>query len=284
VKASQQHLRRRSNGCEGAALISVLCLLSLLTVLAMGALNATRRHAQLAQTSFLQIQQRELADSALRLAILEFTAPERGASAPAVGQRTYQLFGNSITVDVHLEAGRIDLNFASELLLVAAFAGNAVEEREARALAARIVDWRDADDSAGTRGAERSDYRRANRVGPRNGPFENVSELLLVLDAERLPESLLEMFTVYSHLAEVRERAATPEVMNALRWAQAKQLGGRTWLSEGAPADSGNQQPGLAGEILHLRACTAAALATCRTAIVRLTGDRSNPALVFAWR
>ena len=282
MKASKRQRRRCSKHCDGVALISVLSLLSLLTVLALGALSATRRHAQLAQTFFLLVQQRELADSALRLSMLELTAPTRDAGMPTLGRRNVELFGQVITVDAQSEGGRIDLNYASELLLTAAFAGNDISEQDARALAARIVDWRDADDTTTVHGAERTEYRSAKRSGPRNGQFENVSELLLVLGAQQLPESLLEMFTVYSHLAEARQSAAIPAVMNALRWAEKQQLGGRTWLSPAA--DGSEQQRSLAGEVLRMRACTATRpLQTCRTAVVRLTGDRSNPALVFAW-
>lgn len=252
--------------------------------MALGALSATRRHAQLARTSFQLVQQREIADSALRLSMLELTAPPDATSVPTLGQRHLELFGQRITVDVQRESGRIDLNYASESLLVAAFAGNDIEERQARALAACIVDWRDADDSSSVQGAERSEYRRENRIGPRNGLFENVSELMLVLRAEQLPESMLDLFTVYSHSAEVRQDAAVPAVMNALRWAQARQLDGRTWLNENR-ATGGEQRRSLAGEVLRLRACTTAQpLEVCRRTVVRLTGDRSNPALVFTWQ
>lgn len=272
----------RSRQCA-AALVAVLCLLSLLTVLALGALNAARRHAQLASTSFKLIQQRELADSALRLTILDLAAPSEVKTRSL--DRRFKLFDRAVTVDVQREAGRIDLNFADQLLLTAAFAGNGIGENEARSLAARIIDWRDADDTPGERGAERDAYRSASRVlGPRNGPFETVSELMLVPGAESLPERLLEAFTVYSHLSDVAPGTAVPEVMNALRWAQAKQLGGRTWLREGAVTETGIPEGSLAGEALRLRACTKLdAIETCRVAILRLTGDPVKPVLVFSW-
>lgn len=267
---------------RAAALVAVLCLLSLLTVLALGALNAARRHAQLASTSFELIQQREILDSALRLAIFDLSAPARADDGSL--RRRYQLFERTVTVDSRREVGRVDLNFADDLLLTAAFAGNGISERDARSLAARIVDWRDADDMAGTEGAERDDYRLANRSGPRNGPFETVSELLLVLGAEDLPESLLDAFTVYSHVPGVTAEAAEPQAMNALRWAQSQQLGGRTWLRAGQVTGTNTPEGNLAAEALSLRACTPpSAIQLCRTAVIRLTGDPVQPVLVFQW-
>jgi general secretion pathway protein K len=279
----KQPPKRRSSNERAAALIAVLCLLSLLTVLALGALNAARRHARMASTSFALIQQREFADSALRLTILELSDPYQINNRSM--RRRFTLFDRNVTVEIQREAGRIDLNFADELLLTAAFAGNGIGEKEARGLAARIIDWRDADDMPGQQGAERGEYRLANRpVTPRNGPFETVSELLLVMGAEQLSESLLDTFTVYSHLPNVTQDAAGPEVMNALRWAQAQQLGVRTWLRTDNATGGGAWEGNVTGEVLRLRACTRQdVIETCRVAVVRLTGDPVTPALVFVW-
>lgn len=269
------------NRQHAAALIAVLCLLSLLTVLALGALSAARRHAQLASTSFALIQQREIADSALRLTIFDLSALAQNNNRGL--RRRYRLFERNVTVEIQREVGRVDLNFADDLLLTAAFAGNGISENEAGNLAARVIDWRDADDMQGIQGAERSDYRLANRGGPRNGPFETVSELLLVLGAEQLPESLLDAFTVYSHVPDVRAEAAVPEVMNALRWAQSRQLGGRTWLREGQAGGSDMPEGNLTGEAVRLRACTQGATELCRVAVLRFTGNPVEPVLVFSW-
>lgn len=187
---------------------------------------------------------------------------------------------------MQLEAGRIDLNFADEPLLMAASAANEFSEDDARNMAARIVDWRDADDSSLAGGAERREYRRADRrSGPRNGPFGIVSELQQILGGERITHELLDAFTVYSHSANVRQDAAVPRVIKALRWAHTRQLAGRVWLDEAAHIDASYDLPNLAGEALRLKACSEVELArTCRTTIIRLTGNRSDPALVFFWR
>lgn len=263
--------------------MATLCLLSLLTVLCLSVMHAARRHGQLARASFDTIRQRELADSALRLAIIELSAPPPRTASISVGGRTFDVFGESASVTVMFEAGRIDLNYADEFLLAAAFGGNGFDEQEAHDLAAKIIDWRDVDDTRRDGGAERDDYRDAGRTsGPRNGPFETVSELKQVLGTDEITDPLLEAFTVYSHSPTVRQDVAEEIVVNALRWAQGKQLAGRTWLSP--EASSGKQYPSLAGEVLRMEACTQARMEVCRTAVVRFTGNRHDPALVFQWR
>jgi general secretion pathway protein K len=227
----------------------------LLTVLAVGALESTRRHGQLAHRSFEVAQASELADSAIRVAILQLTAPVQAAASPSVPESlTVRIFSQPIAVQIERETRRVDLNAADEDVLAAALAAHQIEEGDARVLAARIIDWRDVDDSAELRGAERTEYRRAGRdSGPRNGAFETVSELRQVLGAETLTDEMLDAFTVYSHARE--------------------------------PRSQGSNEPGaLAGEAVRLVACAAIERTSiCRVAIVRFTGNRAQPTLVYSW-
>jgi general secretion pathway protein K len=263
----------------------VLGLISLLAILALGALEATRRHAQLVQHSMESIQARELADSALRVAMLEWgTLSLQGGAPSPTGSRIIEVFGTQVPVTLELESGRIDLNTADEHLLAAAFAGNGYTKSAARSFAERVIDWRDADDSTGAHeGAERTEYRVAGeRVGPRNASFETVSELLSVLGFEKLSPELLDAFTVYSHLSDVRQIAAPPAVLRALRWAQDQQLAGRTWFDESMTTDATLNS--LAGEVARMHACAQVEkIKACRTAIVRFTGSVSAPVMVFSW-
>jgi general secretion pathway protein K len=254
--------RHRVDRERGIALVAVLCVLSLLTVLAVGALEMTRRHGQLAHRSFEAVQASEMADSAIRVALLEITAPPvPTAWQPISNLRTVRVFDQSVDVRIEREAQRVDLNAADESELMSALLSQGMADSDARALAARIVDWRDVDDEAGIQGAERAEYRRANRSGPRNAPFETISELRQVSGAEDLTENMLNAFTVYSH-ARVAERPATDGSAQRL-----SELGG------------------LAGEAVRLTACAAVLKTTvCREGIVRLTGNRVQPALIYSWR
>lgn len=246
--------RRSADGEHGIALVGVLCVVSLLTVLAVGALEATRRYGQLAHRSFEVAQASELADSAIRVAVLELTSQQERAAAQVPNSVTVRVFGQSVAVQLEREARRVDLNAADETVLAAALASNGVEDGDARVLAARIVDWRDIDDAAGLHGAERAEYRRAGRnSGPRNSAFETVSELRQVLSAENMEDEALDAFTVYSHLREPQDQGLA---------------------EQGAPAS----------EVVRMSACaTVERVNVCRTAIVRFTGNRVRPVLVYSW-
>ena len=237
------------------ALVGVLAVVSLLTVLAVGALEATRRYGQLADRSFEVAQASELADSAIRLAIIELSAPpvQTAASSPP-STLTVRVFGQPLAVQIEREARRVDLNVADEAVLASTLTGKDIDEADARALAARVVDWRDTDDVAGARGAERTEYRRAGRnSGPRNNAFESISELRQVLGAEMLTDETLDAFTVYSQASEAQ--------------------------AQGFP-ESG----AIAGEVARLLACaTVERTSVCRVAVVRFTGNRVQPTLVYSW-
>lgn len=251
----RKHLRRRPDDERGIALVGVLCVVSLLTVLAVGALEATRRYGQLAHRSFEVAQASELADSAIRVAILELAAPPPGVgAAPSPSTLTVGVFGQQLAVQIEREGRRVDLNAASEAVLVAMLRSTGMGESDATTVVARIMDWRDSDDETGKHGAERMEYRRAGRgSGPRNGLFESTSELRQVLGAEALTDEVLDRFTVYSHMAEVQ--------------------------TQGFP-DYGV----LAGEAARLIACAQVERANvCRIAIVRFTGNRLQPALIYSW-
>lgn len=250
--APRHHLDR----ARGVALVAVLCLVSLMAVLAVGALEATRRHGQLAHRSFELLQASELADSAIRVALLELADPNQQETALA-NPMSIQVFSQSIPVRWEREAGRVDLNAAHQSTLASALVDAGLDRSEATLLAARIADWRDTDDVAEPNGAERPEYRRAGRSsGPRNAPFETTTELRQVLGAARASDEILNALTVYSHLAEARK-------------------------VESAAAEA----PGaLAGEALRLHACAVVdGTKACRTAIVRLSGNGARPALVYAW-
>lgn len=278
MRRHHQPARFRSQNA-GVALIAVLGLISLLMVLALGVLEATKRHGQMVLRSIQSAQAREIVDSALRLAILEWGTAEQQRTPDY--SKHLDLFGTTVEVKLELESGRVDLNVAEESLLVAMFAANGYDLANAKRFATRVVDWRDADDSAGVDGgAERSEYRVAG-LGhtPRNGPFESVSELRLVIGLEDISTDLLSAFTVYTHGHAIRESVAPEAVLRALRWLQ------RDDERVDAAAGVEDISVSLAGEVSRLRACAVVdVLSMCRQAIIRFTGSANTPALVYSWR
>jgi general secretion pathway protein K len=137
--------------------------------------------------------------------------PENGPILKdANGDYVFSLETGEARVRFESEAGRIDLNSASDKLLAYMFdsLGVAVELRNR--LVDSILDWRDPDDIPHLYGAEINDYPQTpGRRLPRNAPFETVDELLQVKNMT--PELFNGSFVVnsatgqYTRIPGVRE-------------------------------------------------------------------------------
>lgn len=270
----------------GAALVAVLFLIALLTALASSVLQASIRRGQLLRSSYDIVQMDEIADSAIRLTLIELdTASSAAVAGASLRARRYEIFGREVSASCDYEAGRIDLNAADERLLTAIFAANGLEESQARSIAQRIIDWRDPDDEPEATGAERQQYRAAHRGdGPRNAPFETITEIEQVLGLPALSDELLDAFTIYSQSPTVREDAATSAVQRALQWLRAAQSHAVIESEPGTPRTGRSNEETVIGKAIRVRACVDwRESKRCRVAIVRLTGDRARPVLVYAW-
>ncbi len=97
--------------------------------------------------------------------------------------RPYRLLFNQVQITYFLvdTRGLIDLNGADQSLLFAFFSKLGLDRSDADALADAILDWRDKDDEAHTKGAEKRAYQNAGLAGPANRPFLDVSELRGIL-------------------------------------------------------------------------------------------------------
>jgi len=268
---------RRENGL---ALIAVLGVLALLTVLALAASDFVRKRGYSSRAVLDQLQNAEYADSAIRLALLEITDPTPNSEPSVPTRLEFEIFGTRVPVEVSWEAGRIDLNSADDALLYAFFASHGWNETDARMLASRILDWRDPDDDRSSGGAEANEYAAQGRAGPRNAGFESPAEVREVLGLESLSDALLDGLTVYSHSQDVRAQVAQPVVIETLKWTRSHRSGNREWVD----VDEHTAMPSTAaGEAIRLRACLKGKAQLCRVAILRITGSRERPALVYAW-
>jgi len=282
--------RMDRQSASGVALIAVLWCLALLTVLATAVTALSVSHRRAAQRYGESVVLDARADSALRVAVLRIVAPKGpGGSDAARADLHVDLPDGEAEVWIEREDGRIDLNTADENLIYAFFAANGWELKAARAMAARIADWKDADDEARENGAEAAAYLAAGLpYGPRNGPFEVTDELRQVLGAHDLNAELLGAFTVYSHSAVPRASNAPAPVKRALKFADEHQLGEHRWLpaSESIVASGVNDDAHtFVGEVVRLRACTKSAVGQrCRLLVARLTGSRQRPLQIYIWK
>lgn len=208
---------------RGFILVLVLWSVVLLALLAAGFSKSVRTYIRSA-TSDQEIARAEaFADGGVNLALLDLVSarqkgPAQRRFAPngaAAGCHTGD--GALVFIRIEDEAGKVNLNLANESLLAALFAGVGAPSDQASAYAARVLDFRDADDDVQPNGAEDADYAAAGSpVGPKNGPFDTIDELDQVLG---LPPGFLDkvkpFITVHSGQKGV-DTTTAPPVLEAI--------------------------------------------------------------------
>ena len=166
-----------------------------------------------------------------------------GASKrPTKGAFSFRLGRSTATVEYRTEAARIDLNAASKESFAALFQTFGAKPDDATFYADRILGWRTK--PAAGENAEATEYRVAGlNYGPRQAPFQSVSELWLVHGIPTvLKERMLPFVTVYSGQAQVDPETAAPEVVAAMPNMTAEKLG--TVLQQRAAPQGGGDIPG----------------------------------------
>jgi general secretion pathway protein K len=165
-------------------LIIVLWMAALLALAAAALAASAKVHFQATRNSIESQRAQWLADAGVRLGLRELaTAPANGPPRASSPSRVCRLpEGDVLTISIHDEAGKIDLNTADDDLIRALFIGVGVTEPEAGNLIAAITDFRDEDSERTLNGAEGTEYRAAARpAGPKNAPFDAVVEIGSVL-------------------------------------------------------------------------------------------------------
>jgi len=202
----------------GIALISVLWVLVLLSTLALGLSATVRTELSLAANSIGMSKARYAAEGGVQIGAQNLLLP-RAERWPADGSiREVAIDGIRLKIATFDESGKIDLNYADPELLARLLILADVDQNRAIALADAILDWRDGDDLRRLQGAEASDYRAAGLpYEPRDGPFESVSELQLVLGMEPdIFDRIRQALTVYSGSSGVNVELASPQVAEAI--------------------------------------------------------------------
>jgi len=225
----------------GFVLVSVLWLLALLTLVMLVLLTAVRIDVRAAGQFVRHAEAEALADGVMRLVALRLGDRDRrsldAAGLPRDGTPTLCAHGDAaVAVAVTDAAGLVDLNAASTALLEWLLRGLSVAPERAAALAAAIVDFRDEDDVPGVNGAESAAYRAAGLAhGPKNAPFETVTELDQVLGMDvALLGRLRAVTTVHSRQPGIDPAVAPSEILAA-----AAAASGAAARGAEAPADSG---------------------------------------------
>lgn len=205
---------------RGFALVSVLWGVALLSLLAAGVATLTSNVRSSARFSVGQVETKALATAAVNDAILRMM-DDRIDRRPRVDgvPFDFRFAGQTISVSIQDESGKVDLNTADWDLLRHVFSSQGLSLTDAKALADHVSDWRDTDDDQRPNGAEAGDYRMAGRKYlPRNAPFQRVDELRLVMGVrEDHFLHLAPLLTVHSHRPYVNVLTAPAAVRTALQ-------------------------------------------------------------------
>lgn len=221
--ACKSRAARAATPAEGGfVLVSVLWLLALLTLVALVLLSAVRLDVRAAGQLMRHAEAEALADGLMRLVALRLGDRDRRPLADAGlardGTPMRCRHGDAVVAIAVTDAGGlVDLNAASAGLLAWLLRGLGVAPDRAATLAATIVDFRDADDVPGVNGAESAAYRAAGLAhGPKNAPFETVTELDQVLGMDlALLNRLRAVATVHSRQPGIDAAVAPREVLVA---------------------------------------------------------------------
>jgi general secretion pathway protein K len=128
------------------------------------------------------------------------------------------------TVRITDEAGKVDINTASEVVLKNLLTNGGIGEEEADIIVDSIMDWKDPDDLHRLHGAE-SDYYRSlpNPYDAKNAEFSTVEELIMVkgitpqlLYGSAGKKGLIEFLTVHAKKARINVKSAPKEVLLAV--------------------------------------------------------------------
>jgi general secretion pathway protein K len=234
---------------RGLALVAVLWLVALLTALATAAVTISVGRARVVRATGEHEQARLLADSAIRLTLVELASPQSTRSA-SDASRDVEALEQNVRVEISLEDERLNLNTADRNQLQT-FLGRQ-SSAATGVLASRIEHWRTVHSQQPASAIELGDYRRAGfDYAARRAPFESPEEVRQILDVDGVAPGRLDVVTVYGQSRE--------------------------------PTSSPNRQITV-GDVIRVQACTQARGAVCRTAVVRLTGSRRDPLQTFSWK
>jgi general secretion pathway protein K len=202
-----------------------------------------------------------------------------------------------LRVTLNDESGKIDLNTASDALLMGLFVSTGLGHEASTHLLDAVLDWRDADKLKRLVGAEEDDYRAAGKsYVPSDAPFETVDELQRVLGMNsELYRKLSPVLTVYSRQSGVNTAVASARVLLAIPGVNPVMV--EQYLAQRQNfLITGQKAPGFPGAGVFASASTGLPTYMARSearlpdgsvfvrmAVARLTQDPTRPVSVLGW-
>ena len=216
--------------------------------------------------------------------------PERRWRTDGIAQN-FAFDDTLIKVSIQDELGKIDLNQAEESTLIGLLQSAGLDANAAAGLADKILDWRTTTSLKHLNGAKELEYSASGSlVRPRNGPFQSVDELLLVMGVTpALFKRIEPALTVYSGRHFIDPQVAPREVLLA-------QLNTTPEMVESALASRSIQQLNIDRSVGDNMTSLRGRAFTIRTefqkmnrtvsyeAAVRLTDNPSQPYWLLSWK
>ncbi len=204
---------------QGIALVLVLWVALLMSVIAGSFALSARTESLQSRILFNETKARFLAEAGLNRAVFELRNPDPETRWIADGRPyKFELDDAEIEIKIIDESGKIDLNQASEELLIGLFASLGVDYDEAIGIVDKILDWKDADEEVRLAGAEDADYFAAGyQYGAKDAPFDTVPELIQVMGVSyEMYRKIEPALTVYSGRKAINLAFAPKEVLLAI--------------------------------------------------------------------
>jgi len=205
---------------QGIAIVIVLWMTALMTIMALAYSSMTRTENRLNSLMVHSAQARSIAESGIWLAVNDLIQPSTSRRYPTNNLPT-QLQSDSLqslTISIQDETGKIDLNKASQQLLMGLVQSVGVDQDKSYPIVDAIMDWRDNNDLSLLNGAEDSDYAaNGYPYGAKDGPINSVGELLQIhgIDA-LLYKKLQPLVTIHSMRPRVNINSASIAVLHAI--------------------------------------------------------------------
>jgi general secretion pathway protein K len=272
------------------AILYVLWGIGLLAVIATSVLSAGTVSYALSHTSLEAAQRQAAAEAALARAVLALldARPDRRWRVDGV-PREFTFGEARMRVSIQDELGRIDINQADYGLLTGLFRSAGLTATEASGVADKLLDWRDTSSARRLNGAKDRDYRAAGyAAGPRNGPFQSVDEVQMIMGMTReLYQRVAPAITVYSGRPLFDPQFAPREALLALPGMSPDAVATTVAARESQGARSGIMPPTipLGGRAFTVRTeISGSGPRGPQEAVIRLTDDPLRPFWVLSWK
>lgn len=269
------------------ALVSVIWGVALLAIIAVSILWTGSTSAHLARNGFDLARVEAIAEAGLSRAALAILAQRPEARWRVDGTAyPFAFDGAEMALAIQDELGRIDLNRADGPVIAALIQSAGLDALAAASLTDKILDWRDATPLKRLNGAKDRDYREAGYgYHPRNGPFQSLEELKLVMGmTPDLFDRIAPALTIYSGRPFVDPNVAPRQVLLALPGMDDSRVDAVLAARSGVVADvASTLSPQGRAFAIAIRIARIAGPAA-RDAVIRMTDDPATPFWTLSWR